>query len=76
MLIENNKSITWPELKNCAVKYGAKIDKSDPYCESINFGLLEFNEEGIVSWYGDIICPVLKYDQMKTIIQAMFQKNI
>lgn len=64
---------TWKELKKFALKYGAKIYDSEPGLECIYFGHLEFDQEGIISCDGEIICPVRTYGQMKAIIQMMFK---
>lgn len=64
-----NNDLTWEEFKEFSRKYGAKTDGDG---ECISFGLLEFDKEGFISWYGEIICPVRTYKQMKVIIENMF----
>lgn len=60
--------MTWNELKDFACKFGGKSYDDN----SIEFGYLEFLQNGEVMWYGEIICPDRTYEQMKGIIENMF----
>lgn len=60
--------MTWSELKEFAKKYGCTWVEED----AIEFGYLEFVENGEVMWYGEIICPDRTYEQMAGIIENMF----
>lgn len=66
------KDITWRTLKSIAKKLGGRINNDYHECESILFGFLEFLQNGEVMYYGEIICPILKYKQMKVVIENMF----
>ena len=60
--------MTWNELKEFAKKYNCSWVDDD----AIEFGYLEFIENGEVMWYGEIICPDRTYEQMAAIIENMF----
>ena len=60
--------MTWEELKEFSKKFGAEWIDDDV----IQFGYLEFIENGEVMWYGEIICPNRTYEQMAGIIENMF----